>query len=114
MVHFLLSRSYFFRDEHSAFHAFSVGAVITIPIAVSIAVNLIGFVALLEFINGTLQWVGDRVRVEELSFQVRASLQCLTYSIYFTVCSSSVCKFLSAINSEIPVHAIIIQSDVDR
>ena len=42
----------------------------TIPIVASIAANLIGFVALLGFINATLVWLGERVGVEELSFQV--------------------------------------------
>lgn len=59
--------------EHSSFHAFYMGAVLTLPIAASIAVNLISFVALLEFANGTLKWLGDRVAIQDLSFQLICS-----------------------------------------
>lgn len=36
----------------------------------AIAVNVMAFLCVLEFVNMTLDWFGDRVGVDGLSFQV--------------------------------------------
>ena len=58
------------REEKSALEAFSAGAESAISIVVNIVANLIAFVAILYFLNATLAWLGERVGVVGLSFQV--------------------------------------------
>jgi len=50
--------------------ALSTGASQSISLIANIAVNLIAFVAVLAFINATLIWFGDRVGLENFTFQV--------------------------------------------
>lgn len=40
----------------------------------AIAVNVMAFLCVLEFVNMTLDWFGDRVGVDGLSFQVNFSI----------------------------------------
>lgn len=51
--------------------AVSSGASASVVIVANIAVNLIAFIAILEFINATLRWLGSMVSYPELTFQVR-------------------------------------------
>jgi pyrimidine nucleoside transport protein len=50
--------------------AASAGAGASVKLVANIAANLIAFIALLEFLNTFLSWMGDRVGVEDLTFQV--------------------------------------------
>jgi len=53
--------------------AASNGASIAISLIANIGVNLIAFIAILEFINKTLTWLGDRLETEaEITFPVSA------------------------------------------
>ena len=52
----------------------------SIKLVANIAVNLIAFVALLQFVNNTLVWFGDRVGYDGLTFQVASSLNILSQS----------------------------------
>jgi len=50
--------------------AAAAGAANAIPLVANIAANLIAFVAILTFINATLTWLGERVGVENLTYEV--------------------------------------------
>ncbi|KAK0058302.1 solute carrier family 28 member 3 [Biomphalaria pfeifferi] len=56
-------------SERNMIEAASNGASMSVKLVANIAVNLIAFVALLHFINATLTWFGDRVGVDNLTFQ---------------------------------------------
>lgn len=51
--------------------AASSGASTAIQLVANVAVNVMAFLAILEFFNATLVWFGDRVGVDGLTFQVR-------------------------------------------
>lgn len=59
-----------FRNEVNVVDAAAAGASNAVSLAANIAANLIAFIALLTFINATLTWFGQRVGIEELTFQV--------------------------------------------
>jgi pyrimidine nucleoside transport protein len=61
-----------FRTERNIIEAASNGASQSVKLVANIAVNLIAFVALLDFVNATLVWFGDRVGMDDpkLTFQV--------------------------------------------
>lgn len=58
------------RDAQNLVEAASAGAAISVKIVANIAANLIAFLAVLEFINAALSWLGDMVDIQGLSFQV--------------------------------------------
>jgi pyrimidine nucleoside transport protein len=60
-------------EEVNALEAASNGASNAVSLAANIAANLIAFIALLQFINTTLTWFGQRVGIEELTFQIICS-----------------------------------------
>lgn len=67
---------YFFRFGHGIIDAASIGAVGAIAIVAHILASVIAFFSLLEFVNATLQWFGDRVGLSppdypSLSFEVK-------------------------------------------
>jgi len=51
--------------------AAAAGASNSLPLVANIAANLIAFIALLQFINATLTWFGQRVGIQQLTFQAR-------------------------------------------
>jgi nucleoside permease NupC len=64
-----------FSTDKNLFEAISSGAVTSIKLCAYIAVNLIAFVSFLDFVDGTLNWVGERIGIGPpdylpLSFQV--------------------------------------------
>ncbi|XP_059153027.1 solute carrier family 28 member 3-like [Physella acuta] len=59
--------------EKNLIEAASNGASMSVKVVANIAVNLIAFVALLHFVNASLTWFGDRVGVENLTFQLVCS-----------------------------------------
>ena len=64
-----------FRKERNLIEAASNGAQQSIKLVANIGVNLIAFIALLQFINATLTWFGQRAGLEPpeyeyLTFQV--------------------------------------------
>lgn len=64
----------YIRQERNIIEAASKGASQSISLIANIAVNLIAFIALVEFLNQTLIWFGNRIGMEkpddELTFQV--------------------------------------------
>jgi len=50
--------------------AAATGASNAVTLVANVAANLIAFLALLQFINATLTWFGQRVGVKQLTFQV--------------------------------------------
>jgi len=60
------------RTEGNLIEAVAAGAANAIPLVANILVTVIAFVALLHFINATLTWFGQRVGIEELTYQVKA------------------------------------------
>ena len=50
--------------------AASDGASNAVKLVANVAVNVMAFLAILEFLNATLIWLGDRCGVDGLSFQV--------------------------------------------
>lgn len=60
--------------EKNIVEAAASGASSAIPLVANIAANLIAFISLLEFLNGTLTWFGDRVGAErDITFQFLCS-----------------------------------------
>ena len=57
------------RTEQNIIHAACNGAIASIPLVAAIAVNLIAFLAILEFVNATLTWFGHRVGLMEPEYQ---------------------------------------------
>ncbi|KAL3831924.1 hypothetical protein ACJMK2_023614 [Sinanodonta woodiana] len=55
--------------EKDMIEAASAGAISSIKLVSAIAVNLIAFLSLLEFVNATLGWFGERAGVQGLSLQ---------------------------------------------
>ncbi|XP_070956880.1 sodium/nucleoside cotransporter 1 isoform X2 [Macaca nemestrina] len=60
-------------DAQNLIEAASTGAAISVKVVANIAANLIAFLAVLDFINAALSWLGDMVDVQGLSFQVICS-----------------------------------------
>nr|XP_023697752.1 sodium/nucleoside cotransporter 1-like isoform X2 [Paramormyrops kingsleyae] len=59
--------------EQNILEAASSGASASVVIVANIAVNLIAFIAILEFINATLRWLGSMVSYPEITFQMICS-----------------------------------------
>uniref|UniRef100_A0AAY4C3A3 Sodium/nucleoside cotransporter n=1 Tax=Denticeps clupeoides TaxID=299321 RepID=A0AAY4C3A3_9TELE len=66
--------------EKNILEAASNGASSSIGLVANIAVNLIAFLAILEFINSALRWLGGMVGYPEITFQVRSEIIC-TYAL---------------------------------
>ncbi|NXA33052.1 S28A1 protein, partial [Eudromia elegans] len=60
-------------EERNILEAASNGAAASVGLVANIAANLIAFLAVLEFINAALRWLGEMVDIEGLSFQVICS-----------------------------------------
>ncbi|XP_067327575.1 sodium/nucleoside cotransporter 1-like [Anolis sagrei] len=60
-------------EEKNVLEAAGNGASVSVGLVANIAANLIAFLAVLEFINATLSWLGSMVNVPELSFQMICS-----------------------------------------
>ncbi|XP_048753861.2 solute carrier family 28 member 3-like [Ostrea edulis] len=59
--------------DRNVIEAISSGAGNSVKVVAAIAVNVMAFLCVLEFVNMTLTWFGDRVGVEHLSFQLICS-----------------------------------------
>ena len=59
-----------YRKDRNVIEAISSGASNSVKVVAAIAVNVMAFLCVLEFVNMTLDWFGDRVGVDGLSFQV--------------------------------------------
>ncbi|KAL8560356.1 hypothetical protein ACOMHN_006087 [Nucella lapillus] len=68
-------------SANNVIEAASSGASTAIKLVASVAVNVMAFLAILEFLNATLIWLGDRAGVDGLSFQFLCSY--LFYPITF-------------------------------
>ncbi|KAL5006492.1 hypothetical protein ScPMuIL_015298 [Solemya velum] len=55
--------------ERNILQAAAAGAMSSIKLVAAVAVNVIAFLALLAFVNGSLTWFGDRIGVEDLTFE---------------------------------------------
>lgn len=60
-------------DARNLVEAASSGAAISVKVVANIAANLIAFLAVLDFINAALSWLGSLVDVQGLSFQLICS-----------------------------------------
>ncbi|XP_075998740.1 sodium/nucleoside cotransporter 1 [Genypterus blacodes] len=60
-------------DEKNILEAASSGASASIGLVANIAANLIAFLAILEFINAALSWMGGMVGYPEITFQIICS-----------------------------------------
>eukprot|EP00074_Homo_sapiens_P109309 XP_024305870.1 sodium/nucleoside cotransporter 1 isoform X12 [Homo sapiens] len=60
-------------DAQNLIEAASTGAAISVKVVANIAANLIAFLAVLDFINAALSWLGDMVDIQGLSFQLICS-----------------------------------------
>jgi len=58
------------RTEGNLIEAAAAGAANAIGLVANILVTVIAFVAILHFVNATLTWFGQRVGIEELTYQV--------------------------------------------
>ena len=65
-------------QERNIIEAASKGATLSVKLIANIAVNLIAFIAMLQFVDATLIWFGNRAGLEkpgvELSFNVSVTL----------------------------------------
>lgn len=72
----------FSRQERNIIEAAAFGASQAIKLVANVAVNLVAFIALVEFLNQTLIWLGNGAGMEkpgdELTFQVK-SCECCPY-----------------------------------
>ncbi|XP_062608399.1 solute carrier family 28 member 3-like [Saccostrea cucullata] len=59
--------------DRNVIEAISSGASNSVKVVAAIAVNVMAFLCVLEFVNMTLTWFGDRVGIERLSFQLICS-----------------------------------------
>lgn len=59
-----------YRDAQNLVEAASSGAAVSVKIVSNIAANLVAFLAVLAFVNATLNWLGHLVDVQGLSFEV--------------------------------------------
>lgn len=59
------------RDAQNLIEAASTGAAISVKVVANIAANLIAFLAVLDFINAALSWLGELVDIQGLTFQVK-------------------------------------------
>ncbi|KAH9524809.1 hypothetical protein Btru_027921 [Bulinus truncatus] len=59
--------------ENNIIEAACNGAVLSAKIISSVVVNVMAFLSLLKFVNATLTWFGDRVGVENLTFELICS-----------------------------------------
>uniref|UniRef100_A0A673GGJ5 Sodium/nucleoside cotransporter 2-like n=1 Tax=Sinocyclocheilus rhinocerous TaxID=307959 RepID=A0A673GGJ5_9TELE len=66
--------------EQNVLEAVSGGASASIGLVANIAANLIAFLAILNFINATLKWMGGMVGYPEVTFEVRSEIIC-TYAL---------------------------------
>ncbi|XP_063170362.1 sodium/nucleoside cotransporter 2 isoform X2 [Candoia aspera] len=60
-------------EEKNILEAAGNGATVSIGLVANIAANLIAFLAVLEFINASLSWLGGMVNLPQLSFQLICS-----------------------------------------
>lgn len=67
--------SHEYRSDDNVIGALSSGASASVKIVATVVVNLIAFIATLHFLNAVLTWFGDRVGIEELTFQVHVLLK---------------------------------------
>lgn len=81
------------RLQRNIIQAASEGASQAVRLAANIAVNLIAFVALLELLNSTLTWLGDRVGIDNLTFQV----VCVSRRIVVIFGAKTFFRFLSLV-----------------
>ena len=58
------------RPASSIIEAASMGASQSVGIVGEITAHLIGFVAILALVNNSLIWLGERIGLEEFSFEV--------------------------------------------
>jgi len=58
------------RTETNVVEAVAAGASNAVSLVAFIAANLIAFIAVLQFVNATLTWFGQRVGIHQLTFQV--------------------------------------------
>ncbi|ESO98542.1 hypothetical protein LOTGIDRAFT_142755, partial [Lottia gigantea] len=71
--------------ERNVIEAASSGASLSIGLIANIVVNLIAFLALLEFVNACLLWAGHRVGVEGLTFEFICSYLLFWVSLFMGV-----------------------------
>uniref|UniRef100_A0A8C2SJK5 Sodium/nucleoside cotransporter n=1 Tax=Capra hircus TaxID=9925 RepID=A0A8C2SJK5_CAPHI len=60
-------------DAQNLLEAASSGAALSVKVVTNIAANLIAFLAVLDFINAALSWLGNMVDIQGLSFQLICS-----------------------------------------
>uniref|UniRef100_A0A3B4C2V2 Sodium/nucleoside cotransporter n=1 Tax=Pygocentrus nattereri TaxID=42514 RepID=A0A3B4C2V2_PYGNA len=61
-------------DEKNILEAASAGASTSIGLVANIGANLIAFLAILDFINAALRWLGGMVGYPEITFEVRSEI----------------------------------------
>ncbi|KAM9711207.1 sodium/nucleoside cotransporter 1 isoform 2-T2 [Dama dama] len=60
-------------DAQNLLEAASSGAALSVKVVTNIAANLVAFLAVLDFINAALSWLGNMVNIQGLSFQLICS-----------------------------------------
>lgn len=70
-----------YRKEHNVIEAASNGASVAISLIANIIVNLIAFIAILNFINSALTWFGERLDLFEQPVTFEVSAKTITITI---------------------------------
>uniref|UniRef100_A0A8C4FDM0 Solute carrier family 28 member 1 n=1 Tax=Dicentrarchus labrax TaxID=13489 RepID=A0A8C4FDM0_DICLA len=100
-------------DEQNILEAASSGASASIGLVANIAANLIAFLAILEFINSALRWLGSMVGYPLLTFQIRSEI-ITTYALCGFANFSSLGIVIGGLSSICPSRRADISSLVLR
>ncbi|KAL4220153.1 hypothetical protein ACF0H5_020565 [Mactra antiquata] len=81
-------KDFSFKDkgsERNIIEAITNGATLSLKIWAAIGTNVVAFLSLLGFVNSTLAWMGDRVGIENLSFELICSYVLFPVSFFMGV-----------------------------
>ena len=89
------------RSERNIIEAASNGASQSIKLVANITVNLIAFVALLDFVNATLVWLGDRVGMDDPKLTFQVNRPPVTFWQFVTTLFVDLSVLFSAVDAEV-------------
>uniref|UniRef100_A0A671RVY7 Sodium/nucleoside cotransporter 2-like n=1 Tax=Sinocyclocheilus anshuiensis TaxID=1608454 RepID=A0A671RVY7_9TELE len=99
--------------EQNVLEAVSGGASASIGLVANIAANLIAFLAILDFINATLRWLGGMVGFPDVTFEIRSEIIC-TYALCGFANFSSLGIVIGGLSSICPPKKSVISTLVLR
>ena len=70
----MIDKPFRYSEESNALEAMYVGAIDGLKICGYILANILAIISVLEFVNSVLEWLGNLVNIDNLSFQVNTAL----------------------------------------